>query len=79
MSAAEHHAPNHDYHLVNPSPWPALGALSGFVLAFGAIIYMHPDVVGAETLGAWTVIPGVLMVLFTMYVWWKDVVKEAHQ
>lgn len=79
MSAAEHHAPNHDYHLVDPSPWPALGALSGFVLAFGAVIYMHPDVVGAEDLGPWTVIPGLLMVLFTMYVWWRDVVREAHK
>ncbi len=78
MSAAEHHAPNHDYHLVNPSPWPAFGALSGFVLAFGAVIYMHPDVVGAESLGAWTVIPGFMMVIFTMFVWWKDVIKEAH-
>jgi len=79
MSAAEHHAPNHDYHLVNPSPWPALGALSGFVLAFGAVMYMHPDIVGAEHLGAWTVIPGLLMVIFTMFVWWRDVIKEAHQ
>ncbi|RVU35059.1 cytochrome c oxidase subunit 3 [Hwanghaeella grinnelliae] len=78
MSAAEHHAPNHDYHLVDPSPWPALGALSGFVLAFGAVAYMHPDVVGAEELGPWTIIPGFLMVLFTMFVWWKDVIKEAH-
>ena len=78
MSAAEHHAPNHDYHLVDPSPWPALGALSGFVLALGAVIYMHPDMVGAESIGAWTVLPGLAMVIFTMYVWWRDVIKEAH-
>ncbi len=72
------HAPNHDYHLVNPSPWPALGALSGFVLAFGMVFYMHPDMVGAEKLGIWVVFPGLLMVLFTMFVWWRDVVREAH-
>lgn len=80
MSAAEHHdAPNHDYHLVDPSPWPALGALAGFVLAFGAVVYMHPDIIGAETVGVWTVFPGLLLVVITMYLWWKDVVAEAHQ
>lgn len=79
MSAAEHHAPNHDYHLVDPSPWPALGALSGFVLAFGTVTYLHPDIIGAEEIGAWTIIPGLLMVLFTMYVWWRDVIREAHK
>ena len=35
------HAPGHDYHLVDPSPWPAIGALSVFVLAGGLIWFMH--------------------------------------
>ena len=29
-ATAGHAKPNHDYHLVNPSPWPAVGAVSAF-------------------------------------------------
>ncbi len=78
MSASEHHAPNHDYHLVDPSPWPALGALSGFVLAFGLIVYMHPDMIGADAVSLWIISPGILLVLATMFYWWRDVVRESH-
>ena len=28
---AEAHAKHHDYHLVDPSPWPLIGAISAFV------------------------------------------------
>ncbi|WP_238256031.1 cytochrome c oxidase subunit 3, partial [Methylorubrum podarium] len=34
------HAKNHDYHIINPSPWPLLGAFSGFLMAFGAVFWM---------------------------------------
>ena len=42
--ADSHGGPKHPYHLVDPSPWPALGALGAFLLAFGAAIGMHPDI-----------------------------------
>jgi cytochrome c oxidase subunit III len=42
--ADSHDGPKHPYHLVDPSPWPALGALGAFLLAFGAAIGMHPDI-----------------------------------
>ena len=32
---------SHSFHLVEPSPWPALGAMSGFVAAVGAIMFIH--------------------------------------
>src|SRR5205807_702336 len=39
---AEAHAkPHHDYHLVAPSPWPAIGAISTFIAAVGGITWMH--------------------------------------
>ena len=38
---ADSHAKNHDYHLVDPSPWPFVGSVFAFVLAFGAIHWMH--------------------------------------
>ena len=78
--SAENHAPQHDYHLIDPSPWPILGAIAAFTLAFGAIIYMHPDFIeGLAPLGVWIILPGFLAVLATMYVWWKDVIREAHE
>ena len=38
---ADAHAKQHDYHLVDPSPWPIVGSVSAFVLAIGAITWMH--------------------------------------
>ena len=64
-------AKNHDYHLVEPSPWPFVGAVGAFLLAIGAISYMH-------NAGAWVMLPGLLVVLYTMIGWWRDVVKESH-
>ena len=32
---------NHSYHLVEPSPWPAVGSAAGFVLVLGSAMYMH--------------------------------------
>ena len=33
----------HQFHLVNPSPWPLVGAFSALYLVSGAILYMHYD------------------------------------
>ena len=32
---------HHDYHLVDPSPWPIVGSVSAFIMAIGAITWMH--------------------------------------
>ena len=67
------HAKHHDYHLVDPSPWPAVGSLFAFIMAVGAVSWMHkmyaaaPLVFGVGTIG----------VLYTFAGWWTDVVKEA--
>ncbi len=67
---ADTHAKDHDYHLVEPSPWPALGALSALVLAVGLVMYMHDVTV-------WVLPIGLAMMLYTMFVWWRDVIQEA--
>jgi cytochrome c oxidase subunit III len=72
--ADAHAKPQHDYHLVDPSPWPAVGSLSAFVLAVGAITWMHHSFSGAPFVFA----AGALGVLYTMLAWWTDVVKEAE-
>jgi len=65
------HAKNHDYHLVNPSPWPAIGSLSAFIMALGGIAWMHDWT-------PWLFFVGLIGVLYTMFAWWVDVVKEAN-
>ena len=35
------HEKNHDYHILAPSAWPLLGALAGFILLFGSVLYFH--------------------------------------
>ena len=84
MSAEAHHDEvKHDYHLVDPSPWPALGATAAFFLAFGTVLYMHPDFFGPAAeqaiaaLGIWAFMPGVALMLLTMWLWWRDVIREA--
>ncbi len=71
---ADAHAKQHDYHLVDPSPWPAVGSVSAFFLAVGAIFWMHHTFAWAPLLfGA-----GAIGVLYTMLSWWRDVVNEAE-
>jgi cytochrome c oxidase subunit III len=71
---AEAHQRHHDYHLVDPSPWPAVGAVSAFLLAVGLISWMHHLFAGAPLLfGA-----GVIGIAYTMIVWWRDVIREAQ-
>jgi len=71
---AEAHAKHHDYHLVDPSPWPAVGAVAAFVMALGAVSWMHHLYTAAPLVfGA-----GVLGVLYTFIGWWRDVINEAQ-
>jgi cytochrome c oxidase subunit 3 len=62
----------HDYHLIEPSPWPLIGSFSGLLLATGALFFMHEKPGGNVML-----IAGLAAVIFTMFVWWKDVIKEG--
>ena len=74
----------HPYHLVDPSPWPLIGAISALILAAGALTYMHPEMFGTslqpalEGLGVWKILIGFVLVLFTMAGWWRDVIKESR-
>jgi cytochrome c oxidase subunit 3 len=66
------HAAKHPYHLVNPSPWPAVGALAALCLTYGLVRFMHEQ-------GNLLLIIGVALMLFTMAGWWRDVIREAQQ
>ena len=65
---------HHDYHLVNPSPWPFVASVSAFVMAVGAIGWMHNSYAAAPLVFA----AGTLGVLYTMVGWWRDVIREAE-
>jgi len=62
----------HPFHLVDPSPWPLLSSIGAMGLTFGGVMYMHNYVGGFAlmTLGFFTV-------LFTMYIWWRDIIREG--
>lgn len=72
------HAKNHDYHIINPSPWPLIGAFSGFLMAFGAVFWMKGLSLGGLAVGPYVFGAGTLGVLYTMLSWWKDVTHEAN-
>ena len=57
---ADTHARPHQYHLVDPSPWPVVGALSALVLAGGGIMLMHG-------ITNWVFYIGVALLLLYLY------------
>ena len=62
----------HQFHLVDPSPWPLLASIGGFCLTSGGVLYMQ------KMLGGWGLfLNGLFLVLLVMFVWWRDVVREA--
>jgi cytochrome c oxidase subunit III len=72
--ADAHAKPHHDYHLVNPSPWPLIGSIAAFITAIGLIMSMKAlSPVGPYVLGA-----GFLGILYVMASWWIDVIHEAE-
>jgi len=65
------HEKNHDYHILSPSIWPFLGALSGFIMFFGAVIWFK----GGTPFPA---LIGLAGVLYVMYAWWAEMIAEAN-
>ncbi len=73
-----HDGVKHDYHLINPSPWPLVSSFFVTVLAIGLIIWMK-GLFGLEK-GNWYVFAaGFAGVLYSMFGWWSDVVKESRR
>jgi cytochrome c oxidase subunit 3 len=82
-----HGAVKHDYHLVDPSPWPLVGAVGAFLLAFGLVTYMKGFVTDEASPfyfmladgSPWIMGVGALIVVYTMIGWWGDVIKESKR
>jgi cytochrome c oxidase subunit 3 len=46
--------------------------MSAFVLAIGGVLFMHQE-------GPWVMVAGFVLVLFTMAMWWRDVIREGER
>jgi cytochrome c oxidase subunit 3 len=67
------HPAKHPYHLVDPSPWPIIGSIAALALTVGTVLFMHGEP------GGMIVMPlGILGILATMFLWWRDVVREGE-
>ncbi|MBN9064042.1 MAG: cytochrome c oxidase subunit 3 [Rhizobiales bacterium 65-9] len=75
---ADAHAKHHDYHLVNPSPWPIIGAASALIMAIGAVMWMKNMAPGGLHIAPLVFGIGVIGVLYVMASWWTDVIREAN-
>ncbi len=62
----------HPYQIVDPSPWPLLAGLGALLAATGCALSMHK-------MDHFTLIGGLLLVVFSAYLWWRDVVRESNE
>lgn len=62
----------HSFHLVDPSPWPIVAAFGAFMFTLGMVLYMHRFFGGSQL-----ALTGLFVILYVMFVWWRDIVREA--
>ena len=62
----------HSYHLVDPSPWPLVASLGAFFMTFGTVLYMNKFLGGGQL-----ALIGFFTILYVMYTWWRDIIREA--
>jgi cytochrome c oxidase subunit 3 len=85
--ADAHAKPQHDYHIIDPSPWPFLASVGALVMAIGGVAWMQAMKSGSLHLfgldfsaaNYWIFAIGLLIVLYTMYAWWSDTIKEGNE
>ena len=73
-----HAAPHHDYHLVDPSPYPLTSSIAATVMFVGAVAWMK-GVFGLPEGTSWLFFAGLAGVLYSAFAWWSDVIKESRR
>jgi cytochrome c oxidase subunit 3 len=67
------HAPDaNKYYIPHDSHWPIFGSVSLFVMMMGAIAFLN------EWAGAWTFLPGALLLLVMFFGWFSTVIGESE-
>nr|YP_010172670.1 cytochrome c oxidase subunit III [Mnais tenuis]QSH89867.1 cytochrome c oxidase subunit III [Mnais tenuis] len=61
---------NHPYHLVDQSPWPLTGAIGAMALVSGMVKWFHLQ-------SMQLIMTGTILILLTMYQWWRDISREG--
>ena len=72
------HAVHHDYHILPPSPWPLVASIAATIMMIGAVMWMK-GLFGLPAGTNWVFFSGLAGVLFSMFGWWADVIKESRQ
>ncbi len=62
----------HPYHLVDPSPWPFVISFGCLFFTFGITMFFH-GYTGSNIM----LFTGFLIIILTMYTWFRDIVREA--
>jgi cytochrome c oxidase subunit 3 len=83
---ASAHEKQHDYHIIDPSPWPILSSLGAFIMLFGGVCFMryvHGNpfhLFGFDLANAkfWPFAIGLVITLYSMFAWWADTIKEGN-
>nr|YP_009170534.1 cytochrome c oxidase subunit III [Lonchura punctulata]ALF04019.1 cytochrome c oxidase subunit III [Lonchura punctulata] len=60
----------HSYHMVDPSPWPILGAAAALLTTSGLTMWFHYN-------SPQLLIMGLLSTMLVMFQWWRDIVRES--
>ncbi|BCH26158.1 cytochrome c oxidase subunit III [Mesorhizobium sp. L-8-10] len=83
--ANAHAKPQHDYHIIDPSPWPFLGSVGALVMAIGGVGFMQYlkgnefPILGVNLASPYLFVIGLFIVLMVMAGWWRDTIKEGNE
>jgi len=62
----------HPFHLVDPSPWALVASIGALAMTIGFAMYVHQYNGGFACF-----LTGFISILYVMFVWWRDIVREA--
>lgn len=62
----------HDFHLVDPSPWPIAISAAILIFVLGLVSTIHK-----QPFGIFALILGITAVSGVLFYWWRDVIREA--
>ena len=69
--SSENSKRSHEYHLVDPSPWPLFASIGSLIACIGAVIYFRSG-------DLWMMLIGLALVIYVTYMWFRDVIIEGE-